>query len=55
MEFSSSLIEESAVRVGPGVVFGSGAEGFVRLSLMTPRPVMDDGLDKLQTFWQRFL
>jgi aspartate/methionine/tyrosine aminotransferase len=55
MTFSSSLIEESAVRVGPGVVFGSGAEGFVRLSLMTPRPVMDEGLDKLEAFWQRFL
>ena len=55
MEFSSSLIEHHAVRVGPGVVFGSGAEGFVRLSLMTPRPVMDDGLDKLEAFWQRFL
>lgn len=55
MEFSSSLIEEYAVRVGPGAVFGSGAEGFVRLSLMTPRPLMDDGLDKLEAFWQRFL
>ena len=55
MEFSSNLIEEHAVRVGPGVVFGSGAEGFVRLSLMTPRPLMDEGLDKLEMFWQRFL
>jgi aminotransferase len=54
MTFSSSLIEASAVRVGPGVVFGSGAEGFVRLSLMTPRPTMDDGLSKLEAFWQRF-
>jgi aspartate/methionine/tyrosine aminotransferase len=54
MSFSSSLIEESAVRVGPGVVFGSGAEGFVRLSLMSPRPTMDQGLDKLEAFWQRF-
>lgn len=55
MTFSSSLIEEFAVRVGPGVVFGSGAEGFVRLSLMCPRPVMDQALDKLEAFWRRFL
>jgi aspartate/methionine/tyrosine aminotransferase len=54
MSFSSSLIEEHAVRVGPGAVFGSGAEGFVRLSLMTPRPAMDGALDKLEAFWQRF-
>ncbi len=55
MTFSSSLIEEHAVRVGPGVVFGSGAEGFVRLSLMCPRPVMDQALDKLEVFWGRFV
>ena len=55
MNFSASLIEEASVRVGPGVVFGSGAEGFVRLSLMTPRPQMDAALDKLEAFWKRFL
>jgi aminotransferase len=55
MNFAASLIEEHAVRVGPGVVFGSGAEGFVRLSLMCPRPTMDDALDKLEAFWARFL
>jgi aminotransferase len=51
MSFSSSLIETHGVRVGPGVVFGSGAEGFVRLSLMCPRPTMDAALDKLAEFW----
>jgi aspartate/methionine/tyrosine aminotransferase len=55
MEFSSSLIEQHGVRVGPGVVFGSGAEGFVRLSLMCPRPTMDAALDKLEQFWKQFL
>jgi len=55
MSFSSALIEEYNVRVGPGVVFGSGAEGFVRLSLMTPRPQMDEGLDKLAEFWRRYV
>ncbi len=55
MEFSSSLIEQHAVRVGPGIVFGSGAEGFVRLSLMCPRPVMDGALDKLEQFWKGFV
>ena len=55
MEFASSLIEQHAVRVGPGVVFGSGAEGFVRLSLMCPRPTMDDALNKLEQFWKQFL
>lgn len=53
MEFSSALIEQHSVRVGPGVVFGSGAEGFVRLSLMTPRPQMDSALDKLAEFWSQ--
>ena len=55
MNFSAGLIEAHAVRVGPGVVFGTGAEGFVRLSLMCPRPTMDDALDKLEAFWARFL
>lgn len=54
MTFSSALIEEHSVRVGPGVVFGSGAEGFMRLSLMCPRPQMDRALDKLAEFWSRY-
>jgi aminotransferase len=54
MEFSTSLIEAAAVRVGPGIVFGSGAEGFVRLSLMCPRPTMDQALDKLAGFWAQY-
>ncbi|MGY2894889.1 pyridoxal phosphate-dependent aminotransferase [Deinococcus sp. UYEF24] len=53
MDFSAELIEEHAVRVGPGVVFGSQAEGLVRLSLMTPEPQMSLALDRLQTFWQQ--
>ncbi len=55
MTFSSALIEQQAVRVGPGSVFGSAAEGFVRLSLMTPRPQMDTALDKLAAFWSQFV
>ena len=55
MTFSSSLIEEHSVRVGPGVVFGSGAEGFVRLSLMCSRPQMDEALHKLEAFWSRYV
>jgi aspartate/methionine/tyrosine aminotransferase len=55
MTFSSALIEEHSVRVGPGVVFGSGAEGFIRLSLMCPRPQMDVALDKLAEFWSRYV
>ena len=52
MDFSAALIEEHAVRVGPGVVFGHQAEGLVRLSLMTPEPQLSTALDRLQTFWQ---
>lgn len=55
MSFSSTLIEEHSVRVGPGVVFGSGAEGFIRLSLMCPRPQMDRALDKLAEFWSKYV
>lgn len=55
MNFSAALIEEQNVRVGPGVVFGSGAEGFIRLSLMCPRPQMDGALDKLAEFWSKYV
>lgn len=54
MSFSAALIESAGVRVGPGVVFGSGAEGFVRLSLMTPLPAMEQALDRLEAFWEPF-
>jgi aminotransferase len=52
-EFSSRLQAEEEVRVSPGSAFGQQGEGMVRLSFMTPKPELAEGLDRLERFWKR--
>jgi len=52
-QFSRRFAEAEGVRVSPGSSFGPAGEGFVRVTYMTPRPVLDDALDRLGRFWTR--
>lgn len=51
--FATRLAQEEGVRVTPGSAFGPTGEGYVRVSFMTPRPQLDDALDRLERFWSR--
>lgn len=50
-EFSAGLAAAENVRVSPGSAFGPSGAGFVRVSFMTPRPQLDEGLDRLGRYW----
>lgn len=50
-EFSRRFAEAEGVRVSPGGAFGPAGEHLVRISYMTPRPALDDALDRLGRFW----
>lgn len=43
-----ALLEEAALWLSEGRQFGTGGEGFFRMNLATPRPNVEEGLDRLE-------
>ncbi|MFC1968255.1 LL-diaminopimelate aminotransferase [Chloroflexota bacterium] len=52
MSFASRLLDEAGVVVTPGVGYGKGGEGYIRLSLTTPDDQLKEGLIRLLTWHQ---
>ncbi len=46
--FSLWLLERTAVAVAPGIAFGAGGEGFVRLALAAPTATVEEAADRLR-------
>jgi LL-diaminopimelate aminotransferase len=51
MDFANDLLEQVGVIVTPGVGYGKGGEGYVRLSLTIPDAALVKGLSRLSS-WQ---
>ena len=49
-EFASELLEKVNVVVTPGNGYGTGGEGYIRLSLTIPDDQIDEGLNRLSKF-----
>ncbi|MCL6646908.1 MAG: LL-diaminopimelate aminotransferase [Chloroflexi bacterium] len=47
LEFSSRLVEETAVFVTPGIGYGPSGEGYVRISLTTPTERIEEAMRRL--------
>lgn len=47
-QFATALLEREGVFVFPGSYFGREAEGFVRISLVSPEDVLGDALDRMR-------
>jgi LL-diaminopimelate aminotransferase len=45
--FSTMLLEQAGVVVSPGVAFGPSGEGYVRMSLTTPEPVLAEAIERI--------
>ena len=56
-EFCSRLLHEAKVGIAPGVAFGAGGEGSVRICYAADRPILEEGMEKLVRFltksWKR--
>ena len=48
--FANKLLEEKQVVVVPGTAFGSGGEGYIRLSYATSMEQIEEGLDLIEAF-----
>lgn len=47
LEFALRLLEERAVSVAPGSVFGPGGEGWIRISLAVEEDVIAEGMRRI--------
>jgi aspartate aminotransferase len=50
VEFAGRLLEEERLAVVPGVAFGPGGEGHVRISFSSPIPALDEGMVRFGRF-----
>jgi LL-diaminopimelate aminotransferase len=53
-EFCQALLEQAGVSLTPGSVFGSGGEGYVRLSITLPEEELQEALTLLVSFAGEF-
>lgn len=49
-DFTAALLERAHVSLTPGSVFGSGGEGFIRLSLTAPVEKVEEAMLRLGKF-----
>ncbi len=49
-DFAMELLASQGVIVSPGVGFGQYGEGYFRISLTTPDPRLDEGLERIRKF-----
>lgn len=47
-DLSEALAERARVGVNDGATFGAGGSGFARFNFATPRPILDEALDRLR-------
>ncbi len=52
--FCARLLEDQHVGIAPGVAFGLGGEGCVRLCYAVETPLLEDALARLTRFWNAY-
>jgi LL-diaminopimelate aminotransferase len=48
--FALALLEQTGVAITPGPFFGSGGEGYVRISVTAPTPRLEEAMGRLRKF-----
>ena len=52
--FCRRLLEETRVGIAPGVAFGAGGEGSVRICYAAERSILEPALERMAGFAERF-
>ncbi|MDR3572514.1 MAG: aminotransferase class I/II-fold pyridoxal phosphate-dependent enzyme [Anaerolineaceae bacterium] len=47
MDFVMAVLEKVHVSFTPGIIFGAGGEGYIRISLTAPKEIMADGMRRI--------
>ncbi|WP_295723449.1 MalY/PatB family protein [uncultured Methanobrevibacter sp.] len=48
VEFNRFLMEKTSLLLSPGLQFGVSGEGFLRINIACPRPILENGLNRLK-------
>jgi aminotransferase len=51
LEFCTQLLQEERVLIFPGILYGPGAEGFVRISYLAPLDQIEDATARFVRFY----
>ncbi len=51
VDFATALLEEAGVSIAPGAMFGEHGEGYARISLVQPLPVMQEAMQRWAEWW----
>jgi aspartate/methionine/tyrosine aminotransferase len=54
-EFCRRLLEETRVGLAPGVAFGAGGEGSIRICYAAERSILEPAMERLRRFVQTYL
>src|SRR5690606_13615477 len=46
-DFSEKLVGQEKVWLNPGTLYGNAGEGFLRMNIACPRPLLEEGLERL--------
>lgn len=47
-ELDHLLVQKAKLRLSPGSTFGAGGQGFQRFNIACPRPLLQQGLNRLK-------
>jgi len=50
-DFADKLLREQRLWLSPGTLYGDAGEGFLRLNIACPRPLLEEGLVRLSQAW----
>ncbi len=54
-DFAFKILEEARVAVAPGIDFGSNCEGYLRISYANSKANIEEGMNRLQGFLNKFM
>lgn len=52
-EISKKLFDEEKLWINSGTMYGEAGEGFLRINIACPKKTLEDGLEKLKTFYSK--
>ena len=52
LDLAYDILDKTGVAVTPGIDFGQGAEGFIRLSYATSMENIEEGMDRLAAYFE---
>ena len=54
-KIAEALLEDEKIRINEGTLYGQSGEGFIRLNIACPKPVLQEGLNRMKRAFDRIM